>query len=46
VIHPGSAVSFRDPAGFVFTRDGILYRQVNAAFRGDFDLLRSSGLDY
>jgi hypothetical protein len=44
VIHPGSAVSFRDPAGFVFTRDGILYRQVNAAFRGDFDLLRSSGL--
>ena len=44
MIHPGSAVSFRDPAGFVYTRDGILYRQVNAAFRGDFDLLRSSGL--
>ena len=44
MIDTGSAVSFRDPAGFVFTRDGILYRQVNTAFRGEFDLLRSSGL--
>ena len=40
----GSAVSFRDPAGFIFTRDGTLYRQVNAGFRDDFDLLLSSGL--
>ena len=21
--------SFRDPSGFLFTRDGVLYRQVN-----------------
>ena len=41
---PGSAVSFRDPAGFIFTRDGTLYRQVNAGFRDDFDLLIASGL--
>jgi ribosomal protein L11 methylase PrmA len=36
--------SFRDPAGFVFTRDGVLYRQVNAVGRPDFDLLLSSRL--
>jgi hypothetical protein len=36
--------SYRDPAGFVFTRDGVLYRQVNPAGRDDFDLLVSSGL--
>lgn len=44
MIAPGSAVSFRDPAGFIFTRDGTLYRQVNAGFREDFDLLIASGL--
>ena len=36
--------SFRDPAGFVFTRDGVLYRQVNPVGRADFDLLLTSGL--
>jgi len=36
--------SYRDPAGFVFTRDGVLFRQVNPAGRDDFDLLISSGL--
>jgi cyclopropane fatty-acyl-phospholipid synthase-like methyltransferase len=35
--------SFRDPAGFVFERDGVLYRQVNTSF-GGFDRFRSSGL--
>ena len=40
----GSAVSFRDPAGFVYTRDGTLYRQVNTGFRDDFEQLLSSGL--
>ena len=38
------AGSFRDPAGFVFTRDGVLYRQVNAGFRDEFEQLHSSGL--
>ncbi len=36
--------SFRDPAGFVFERDGILYRQINQAFQSDLKLLIDSGL--
>ena len=36
--------SFRDPSGFVFTRDGVLFRQVNAAFAADWDDLVASGL--
>ncbi len=38
------AGSFRDPAGFVFTRDGVLFRQVNRSFADHFERLRSSGL--
>ena len=38
------AGSFRDPAGFVFTRDGVLYRQVNESFRSNFEALSTSGL--
>jgi ribosomal protein L11 methylase PrmA len=37
--------SFRDPSGFVFERGGTLYRQVNLAYRADYDLLVASGLD-
>jgi SAM-dependent methyltransferase len=36
--------SYRDPSGFVFTRDGILYRQINNSFRERFDAFLSSGL--
>jgi len=36
--------SFRDPSGFLFLRDGLLYRQVNLAYRDHYDLLMSSGL--
>lgn len=36
--------SFRDPSGFLFTRDEHLYRQVNLAYQEDYDLLLSSGL--
>lgn len=36
--------SFRDPAGFMFLRDGTLYRQVNQTGRADYDLLLGSGL--
>ena len=35
--------SFRDPSGFVFERDGVLYRQVNNVFSEDFDHFISSG---
>ena len=38
------AASFRDPSGFVFLRDGILYRQVQLAYREHYDLFVSSGL--
>ena len=38
------AGSFRDPAGFLFTRDGVLYRQVNNDFRSEYQALTSSGL--
>jgi hypothetical protein len=36
--------SFRDPSGFVFTRDGELLRQVNAVYREDFEAFIESGL--
>lgn len=38
------SASFRDPSGFVFTRDGILYRQVNESFGAQYRLLMDSGL--
>ena len=40
-IHPAS---FRDPSGFLFTRNGILYRQVNRSYQEEFELFMSSGL--
>jgi hypothetical protein len=36
--------SFRDPSGFVFVRDGVLYRQVNAFYADQWDALVASGL--
>ncbi|MGZ5287375.1 MAG: hypothetical protein ACXWB9_09340, partial [Flavisolibacter sp.] len=39
--HPSS---YRDPSGFVFYKDGQLYRQVNQVFREDFEYFISSGL--
>lgn len=36
--------SFRDPSGFLFSRGGILYRQVNRAYADDFSRLTESGL--
>ena len=38
------AGSFRDPDGFIFTRDGRLYRQVNGRYAEAYDLLVGSGL--
>ena len=38
------AASFRDPSGFLFTRAGTLYRQVNQYYQADYDLLMKSGL--
>ncbi|MCY3748835.1 MAG: class I SAM-dependent methyltransferase [Chloroflexi bacterium] len=36
--------SFRDPAGFVFQRDGTFYRQVNRSYQATFATLMGSGL--
>ena len=42
-VSPGS---FRDPSGFVFEREGVLFRQVNQVYRADFDRIVSSGLGH
>ena len=39
-----SPASFRDPSGFVFTRGGVLFRQVSQSYRDDYDALFDSGL--
>ncbi len=38
------AASFRDPSGFMFRRDGVLYRQINKRYQNQYDTLVSSGL--
>lgn len=39
--HPAS---FRDPSGFIFTKNGKIYRQVNKSYADDYNLLTNSGL--
>lgn len=36
--------SFRDPSGFVFERDGVLYRQINRVYEQDYQHVQQSGL--
>jgi len=36
--------SFRDPSGFVFRREGLIYRQVNQSYQDHYDRLIESGL--
>lgn len=38
------AGSFRDPAGFVFERDGVLYREVDTSFADTWDAVVDAGL--
>jgi hypothetical protein len=40
-IHHSS--SYRDPSGFIFEKEGILYRQVNIVFKDHFDQFIQSG---
>ncbi len=40
-LHPAS---FRDPSGFIFWRNGTLFRQVNRPYQKDYDHLMQSGL--
>jgi len=36
--------SFRDPSGFVFSRGGVLYRQVNRVHAAHYERMMGSGL--
>jgi hypothetical protein len=36
--------SFRDPSGFLFRHDGVIYRQVNLVYKDDYNHLMDSGL--
>jgi len=38
------SASFRDPSGFLFWFDGVLYRQVNTSYQTHYDALMQSGL--
>ena len=38
------ASSFRDPAGFVFSQGGLVYRQVNQVYAASYNQLMDSGL--
>ena len=38
------SASFRDPSGFLFARDGVLYRQVNRKYEQEYARLMESGL--
>lgn len=38
------SASFRDPSGFLFTRDGVLFRQVNRKYEQEYARLMESGL--
>ncbi|MFH1524179.1 MAG: class I SAM-dependent methyltransferase, partial [Chloroflexota bacterium] len=38
------SASFRDPSGFLFTQDGVLYRQVNQVYADDYTRMIDSGL--
>jgi ribosomal protein L11 methylase PrmA len=40
VQHPAS---YRDPSGFIYVQEGIVYRQVNQFYREHFDLFINSG---
>lgn len=35
--------SYRDPSGFVFEQEGVVYRQVNQRYKEDYDGMMSSG---
>jgi len=38
------ASSFRDPNGFLFSRDGVVYRQINQSYSENYQQLFDSGL--
>lgn len=43
-VHSPIPASFRDRSGFIFLRDGVLYRQVSRAYSAQYDQFIHSGL--
>ncbi len=39
-----NSASFRDPSGFIFSRHGQVFRQINESYKDNYDLLMQSGL--
>lgn len=42
--HRRLSSSFRDPSGFIFLKDGVLYRRIHSVYRQQYDTLMHSGL--
>ena len=42
--HEGALGSFRDPSGFIFRKDGSVFRQVNFCYKDNYDFMIKSGL--
>jgi len=36
--------SYRDPSGYIFSHEGVIYRQVNQQYRENYDISMNSGL--
>jgi hypothetical protein len=36
--------SFRDPSGFIYSQDGVIYRQINTVYKDNYVHLMSAGL--
>lgn len=39
-----TASSFRDPSGFIFTENDVVFRQINTVYKDDYEHLMGSGL--
>lgn len=44
IYDPEAGASFRDPDGFVYRHEGVIFRQINAAYEPAYEQLMSSGL--
>ena len=36
--------SYKDPAGFVYKKDGVVYRQINKCYKENYDFFMQCGL--
>ncbi len=42
-MHKQHPSSYRDPSGFIFETEGVLYRQVNLSYKDEYDFFVASG---